>query len=267
MNKALLSIVILSAGCVTSGTYDAAVAELNACKEEGVNQKTAYSQLQKAKADSDQRLADLQNELKRATGQLADLGERAKTEKGTLSAEMQKLQDELAELRRQEATERARAQEFQDLVAKLKGMIDSGKLSVYIRNGRMLVKLPDNVLFDPGRTDMKPAGKDALAELTGVLQAIAGRHFQVSGHTDNTPIHTAKFPSNWELSTARAVVVVNFMIKSGMEPARLSAAGYADNNPVAPNDTPDGKAQNRRIEVELLPNLAELPKLDEPAKT
>jgi chemotaxis protein MotB len=129
------------------------------------------------------------------------------------------------------------------------------------------VKLPDNVLFDPGRTDIKTAGKEAIAQLTTALQAIDARKFQVAGHTDNTPIHTSKFPSNWELSTARAVVVVNFMIKSGMEPQRLSAAGFADNDPVAPNDTPDGKAQNRRIEVELLPNLEELPKFDEPTKS
>jgi chemotaxis protein MotB len=145
-------------------------------------------------------------------------------------------------------------------------MIDAGQLSVYIRNGRMLVKLPDNVLFDPGRTDIKAAGKDAIAQLTSALQAIAGRKFQVAGHTDDTPIHTAKFPSNWELSTARAVVVVNFMIKSGMEPPRLSAAGFADTDPVASNEAPEGKAQNRRIEIELLPNLEELPKFDEPAK-
>ncbi len=270
MNKILLPLVLLAAGCVTSGTYDAAIAELNTCKEDGVNQKTAYAELEKAKAESDERLAQLTNQLKRATGALADLDEKSKTlanEKGTLSVEMQKLQDELAELRRQEAAERARAAVFQDLIAKLKGMIDSGQLSVYIRKGRMLVKLPDNVLFDPGKTDIKPAGKDALAELTKVLQAIAGRHFQVAGHTDNTPIHTAKFPSNWELSTARAVVVVNFMIKSGMEPDRLSAAGFADFDPVAPNDSPEGKAQNRRIEVELLPNLEELPKFEEPAKS
>jgi chemotaxis protein MotB len=146
-------------------------------------------------------------------------------------------------------------------------MIDAGKLQVYIRNGRMLVKLPDNVLFDPGKTDIKTAGKDAIAQLTAVLQAIPDRKFQVAGHNDNSPIHTARFPSNWELSTERAVKVVEFMIKSGMEEKRLSAAGLADNDPVAANDTPAGKAQNRRIEVELLPNLAELPQLGDLGKT
>jgi chemotaxis protein MotB len=255
MKKALFSLALLSAGCVSSGTYDAAVAELDACKAEGVKQKAAYTEIEKAKAELQAHLDQIQSELKDATAQLESLG-----------AEKQKLEADVAELRKQEEAERASAAIFQDLVAKLKGMIDAGQLSVYIRNGRMLVKLPDNVLFDPGRTDIKAAGKDAIAQLTTALQAIAGRKFQVAGHTDDTPIHTAKFPSNWELSTARAVVVVNFMIKSGMEPQRLSAAGFADTDPVASNDTPEGKAQNRRIEIELLPNLEELPKLEDPSK-
>ncbi len=264
MKKQLLPLVCLAAvGCVSSGKYDAALTELKACKIDGDNQKSANAQLEKARADSDERLRQL-------TGELRDLGtqsQKLQSEKGNLAEGMTKLQSELIALRRQEEAERARAAVFQDLVNKLKGMIDAGKLQVYIRNGRMLVKLPDNVLFDPGKTDIKPAGKDAIAQLTAVLQAIPDRNFQVAGHTDNTPIHTAKFASNWELSTERAVNVVRFMIKSGMESRRLSAAGLADNDPVASNDTPAGKAQNRRIEVELLPNLAELPKFEDPGKT
>ncbi len=262
MKKALFSFALsalMSAGCVSSGTYDAAVAELNTCKDDAAKQKT---DAEKTKAELQDRLAQLDSQLKEATGQLESLG----MEKGNMASAMEKLQAEIAELRKQEEAERASAAIFQDLVAKLKGMIDAGQLSVYIRNGRMLVKLPDNVLFDAGRTDIKTAGKDAIAQLTTALQAIAGRKFQVAGHTDDTPIHTAKFPSNWELSTARAVVVVNFMIKSGMEPQRLSAAGFADIDPVASNDTPEGKALSRRIEIELLPNLEELPKLEDPSK-
>jgi chemotaxis protein MotB len=119
------------------------------------------------------------------------------------------------------------------------------------------------VLFDPGKTDLKPAGKKALAELTEVLKAIPDRSFQVSGHTDDAPIKNKKFRSNWDLSTARAVEVVNVMIKDGMEPNRLSATGYGQYDPIAPNDTPANKALNRRIEIVIMPNLEELPKLQE----
>ena len=102
--------------------------------------------------------------------------------------------------------------------------------------------------------------------MTAVLKDLQNRNFQVAGHTDNIPIKSAKFRSNWDLSTARAVEVVNFMIVAGMEPKRLSAAGYAAESPVAPNDTPENKAKNRRIEITLVPNLDDLPPIDEALK-
>jgi len=128
------------------------------------------------------------------------------------------------------------------------------------------VRLGDKILFDPGKTDLKPEGKDALTQVTAVLKGLQNRNFQVAGHTDNIPIKSAKFRSNWDLSTARAVEVVNFMIMAGMEPKRLSAAGYAAESPVAPNDTPENKAKNRRIEITLVPNLDDLPPIDEALK-
>ena len=92
------------------------------------------------------------------------------------------------------------------------------------------------------------------------------RNFQVAGHTDNVPIKSKQFRSNWDLSTARAVEVVNFMISAGLDGKRLSAAGYADQSPVAPNDTPENKAKNRRIEITLVPNLDDLPPIDDALK-
>ena len=77
------------------------------------------------------------------------------------------------------------------------------------------------------------------------------------------PIHTARFPSNWELSTARAVEVTKFLIANGMRPQVLAAAGYGEFDPVTANDSPEHKAQNRRIEIVLQPNLADLPSLDD----
>jgi chemotaxis protein MotB len=152
------------------------------------------------------------------------------------------------------------------MVAKFKSMIDAGKLQVEIRNGLMLVKLPDNILFDPGKTDLKPAGKDAIAQVTQILSGIEGRKFQVTGHTDNIPIKSAKFKSNWELSTARAVEVTKLMIADGMDGKRLSAAGYADELPVQDNSTDDGRRANRRIEIVVQPNIEDLPSMEDVAK-
>jgi chemotaxis protein MotB len=91
-----------------------------------------------------------------------------------------------------------------------------------------------------------------------VLRTIGNRRFQVAGHTDNVPITTTKFNSNWELSTERAVVVVRFLIGRGLRPDLLSAAGYGEFDPIAPNDSPANKSKNRRIEITLQPNIDEL---------
>jgi chemotaxis protein MotB len=91
-----------------------------------------------------------------------------------------------------------------------------------------------------------------------VLRTIAGRRFQVAGHTDNVAITTARFRSNWDLSAARAVEVVRILIAQGLKPELVSAAGYGEFDPIAPNDTPQSKGKNRRIEITLQPNIDEL---------
>jgi chemotaxis protein MotB len=130
----------------------------------------------------------------------------------------------------------------------------------------MIIALGDKILFDPGKTDLKPEGKDALTQVAAVLKDLQNRNFQVAGHTDNVPIKSPKFRSNWDLSTARAVEVVNFMITAGLDAKRLSAAGYAAESPVVANDTPENKAKNRRIEITLVPNLDDLPPIDDALK-
>ncbi len=267
---AVLALATLEGCVVWKSSYEQKENELAACQKDAAEEKASLeakiAALEKAKANVQRQLEEATALAEKEQLELQAEGQRSAelaTEKGSLADNMRKLQGQLAELQRQEQAERDRAALFQKLVAQLKGMIDAGKLQVVIRNGKMVVKLPDNVLFDPGRTDVKPAGRDALSQLTDVLKAIPGRNFQVCGYTDDTPIHTAKFPSNWSLSTARAVEVVNLMTKDGMEPQRLSAAGYGEYDPIAANDSVEGKAQNRRIEVAVMPNLEELPKFDD----
>ena len=108
----------------------------------------------------------------------------------------------------------------------------------------MIIALPNDILFDSGRTDVKPDGKAALAKVAHVLATVPDRDFLVAGHTDDVPIHTARFPSNWELSTRRAVEVVHYLIAQGMSPKVLAAAGYGEFDPVVPNDSKAHRAQN-----------------------
>jgi chemotaxis protein MotB len=167
---------------------------------------------------------------------------------------------ELADLRSQQEEIQKRLASFRALTEKFRKMIDSGKLQVILRHGRMVVKLPAGVLFDSGSAELSKEGKDSLREVAGVLKTM-DRHFMVAGHTDNQPVigGDAGAKNNLELSTSRALTVAQFLIASGMNPSRLVAAGYAEHEPVRENTTEPGRRENRRIEIVLLPNVTELP--------
>jgi len=173
----------------------------------------------------------------------------------------------MEDLARSQALAEARTAQFRKLVEQFRKMTEAGKLKVEIRDNRMIVSLGDKILFDPGKTQIKKEGADTLKQVTAILKDVQGRDFQVAGHTDNTPIKSNRFRSNWDLSAARAVEVVNFMVGSGMQSGRLSAAGYADQAPIGSNDTPDGRTKNRRIEITLMPNLDDLPPIADDAKS
>ncbi len=284
--------MVLSGGCVTTGTFDKKVAELQqvtaahdkAAAEREQALKSRIADLEKQTADLDAKLkatlaerdglqkslddtTALAGELKKRLERLGQNVDKLTSEKGELARTLEDAKGRLEELRKQKLAAEARAATFRSLMEKLRSMIDAGQLKVIIRDGRMLIALEADVLFDSGKTNLKPAGQAALAKVAQVLASITDRKYQVAGHTDNVPIHTAKFPSNWELSTARAVEVVNFLIANGMKPQQLSAAGFGEFDPVAANDTPEHQAQNRRIEIVLQPNLSELPAFDNvPAK-
>ncbi|MBS2032610.1 MAG: OmpA family protein [Deltaproteobacteria bacterium] len=281
-------------GCVRQSTYDAKVAELNALRDQhdqaaAQREKGLQGQidgLNKQVQDLQAKLEENQNQLKAANDERASLhkqldestalvGEFKKrleklgqnvdkltSERGQLAGALTDAKARLDELRKQKETADALAATFKSLVQKLKSMIDAGQLKVVIREGRMLIALPNDVLFDSGKTDLKAEAKTNLATVAQVLSGISDRHFLVAGHTDNVPIHTARFASNWELSTQRAVEVTRLLVDKGMHPEVLAAAGYGEFDPVAQNDTPEHRALNRRIEIVLQPNLAELPSLE-----
>ncbi len=176
--------------------------------------------------------------------------------------DLQEAKKRLEEMEKAKAAAEAREAMFRSLAQKLRSMVDAGKIKVTVRNGRMLLALPNDILFDSGKVEIKPDGKDTLGKVAQVLAGMPDRHFLVAGHTDNVPIKTKKFQSNWELSTQRAVEVTKLLVEGGMKPSQLGAAGYADFDPEASNDTPEGQRQNRRIEIVVQPNLSELPSLD-----
>ncbi|MBS2032558.1 MAG: OmpA family protein [Deltaproteobacteria bacterium] len=269
---ALIAAPLLTGCLVAQSTYDAKQAELDAAKQEESQHDQANAakvkeleaqidKLQKDLASSQLLNGDLSDQLKKLGQNVQNLA----AEKGNLSESLAAAQKQMEALQKQEEQERARAALYHQLVQKLKSMIDSGKLAVQVRNGKMLVKLQNDILFAAGSAAVKPEGKEVIAQLAQVLASVPDRNFQVTGHTDDVPIHSAQFPSNWELSSARAINVVNILTGAGLDPKHVSAAGYADNDPVAPNDSPDNKQKNRRIEIVVQPNIDELPHFDDNA--
>jgi len=186
----------------------------------------------------------------------------ARARAAKLAAEMQATEAELLELRKQREASEKRLAAFRDLTEKFRSLVDTGKLKVTFRQGQMVLELPSGVLFSSGKAKLSSGGEAALQEILDVLKSFNNRRFLIAGHTDNIPVKSRKFVNNWALSTARAVSVVLYMTdKAGFSATNLAAAGYGEFSPVGDNSTDEGRAQNRRIEIILVPDLSELPGL------
>jgi chemotaxis protein MotB len=201
---------------------------------------------------SQSRYDDLAGRLAERENQLANL-----------SKERSLMATALSEYEQRNAQADARIQEYNALIQRFQKLIDAGKLKIKIVDGRMVVELPSDILFASARATLSPEGRESIREIATVLAEVPDRKYQVEGHTDDWPIQTTRFRNNWELAAARAITVVRTMVESGLAPERVSAAGYGETRPVGDNETKEGRAQNRRIEIVIVPDLAGLPGFDE----
>ncbi len=246
----LSTLVALAAAlpaCTTKTQYDAKAMEAESCQKELEATKQKLAQAQQQLTDDDKQIADLRTAAGLAQSQAQSLTDEQKAE--------------LEEARRAVSEAQERAKLLDDLQSKFKKMIDAGNLKITTRHGRIVLELKTDVLFDTGEAEIKPAGKEAINEVARTLKDVTGKRFQVAGHTDNAPISNEtkkKFPSNWELSAARAISVVKLLTTDGVDPVSLSAAGYSLYDPVSANTPGEGQAKNRRIEITLVPNVADL---------
>ncbi len=159
-------------------------------------------------------------------------------------------------------------QSQKDILTKLKKTVADAlinfkpdELTVELKDGRLYVSLQEKLLFKSGSAVVDPKGKEALQKLASVLNVTPDISITIEGHTDNVPV-SGKYEDNWSLSTARSTSIVRILIAdSNVDPKTISAAGRAEFYPIADNASIDGKAKNRRTEIILTPNLAELFKL------
>jgi chemotaxis protein MotB len=159
---------------------------------------------------------------------------------------------------RAEQLEKA-TQTYQDLTKKLEKEIQEGQIEITEMKNRLTVTMVDKIIFPSGSANISKEGKKVLDKVIDILKDVKDKRIQVEGHTDNVPIVSSlkkRFPTNWELSTARATEVVRYLQEAGgIDPKLLSATGYSEHQPVASNETEKGKRKNRRIEIVLLPLL------------
>lgn len=255
MTKQILlgfSLALSMSACVSKSTHEKKVADLNQQLESSIS---AISKARTENAALTEEKHKLQDNL------IASAKDR-----GQLKTSLDEMKKAMEEMRQRQAEQRQRLKEFEDLTQRFKKLTDSGALSVQFIDGKMVVSLGSDVLFPSGSAKLSSAGLEALKEVTTQLKSIPDKRYQVEGHTDNVRIATATFPSNWELAAARAINVTRSMIDAGMAPERVSAASFGDTSPQQSNDTPEGKAANRRIAIVVVPDLSTMPGYDELSK-
>lgn len=252
--------VLLAAGCGHSeDEWQAQLAKYNSAVKQNASLQAELDQQR-------ERVKQLTDDLEKMGVKLSAEG----TEKQKLSANIDQMKAALDEYRQRAETLERIKQRLEALRKKLEKLTNLG-LDVQIRNNRMVISLPGDVLFASGKDELRKDGKAILLKVAEVIRddaTLKGRLYQVAGHTDNQTLKRAAetFHDNWGLSLMRARQVLVFLVAKtdakdgggGLDPKLWSASGYGDTDPVASNATPAGRAKNRRVELILMPNVEEM---------
>jgi chemotaxis protein MotB len=250
-----------------------------ALDEQIVSLQGARNDLEKARTELKLKNLSLEREIARLKEDNTELEKILRAKEDTLSKNIVDLRTQISELEKEnedlkqridtlqaeaEALERQREEKmkemkstYEDLLEGMKSEIEKGKITITQLKGKLKVNMLDEILFDSGKTTVKPEGIEVLERVGEILVNVKDRAINVEGHTDNVPIGPGlakRYPTNWELSAARATNVARYLQeKTGIDPTLLSATGYGEYQPVASNETEEGQAKNRRIEIVLVP--------------
>jgi chemotaxis protein MotB len=201
--------------------------------------KDDLEQLLKAKSDTlSQNISDLRQKV------------------ANLEGDNKKLKEDIAALQRgKEEKVKEVSNTYEQLLQNMKSEIALGQVTISELKGKLTVNMEAAILFDSGKADVKDNGLEILQKMVNTLKGVKDKAIRIEGHTDNVQIIGALsriFPTNWELSAARAINVARYLQQQGLDPAILSAAAFAEYKPVADNGTKEGRAKNRRIEITLV---------------
>jgi len=244
-SSAALVTLFTAAGCVSQGEFDKLQSEKN----------QEISSLQSSRSTLEQQVSNLESQrasLEKQRDSLAKEKDSLTKEKDSLTQQVAALEAQRAQLQASEKQSEAR---YDKLRADLSEEVNKGQLQVRQLKGMLTVDVAEQLFFDSGRATLKENGKEVLKKVADSIKSYEDKAIRIVGHTDNVPISGGLqkvFPSNWELSAARATTVVRFLQDAGITPERLVATGRAEYAPVAPNDSPEGRQKNRRIEITLI---------------
>ncbi len=229
--SAVLVAAFTASGCVSQGTYD------------------------KLEADKNQEITGLQKQREGLQGQVQGL----QSQKTSLEQQQADLRRQIDVLEQQKAqlqtASRQTLTQYDSLVRNLTEEVKKGELQVRQYKDMLTVDVAEQLFFDSGRANLKDTGKAVLKKVGEALKGYEDKVIRIVGHTDNVPITKSLqkvFPSNWELSVARATTVVRYLQEVGIPPERMVASGRAEYQPIAENDSAEGRKKNRRIEITLI---------------
>lgn len=264
-------------GCVSLGRFEQKEQEAQALEKSQQDLRSQYAKLSSendelksslAKLDKEKAALLMEKDKMAADNKELDKVLNAKTDTfskniaelrqkiSDLTAENSSLKEEIARLQKLKEEEvQKTSKTYEDLLDKMKNEISQGQVTISELKGKLTVNMVDAVLFDSGKAEVKPDGLVVLQKVIDILKSVKDKAIRIEGHTDNVQIVgelARKFPTNWELSAARAINVLRYLQQQGIDPLNLSAIAFGEYKPVASNETKEGKAQNRRIEIVLV---------------
>ncbi len=261
---AFAALALSLVGCVSMDTYKKKEKEANQLRQDWEDEVAKRAVLQ-------EKIATMQAQIDTLASDVTSLKEKIRSDEESLTVkegelraardrlvELQALVDELSKSKKKLEAAKAELEkksgEYEQLASSLRSEIESGRIELMELRGRTTVKMKDKILFASGSATIGPDGKAALRLVADAVRGMQGKLIRVEGHTDNVPTGGAGgFQSNWELSAARALAVVHFFQDAGVDPTRISGAGFAEFQPISANDTPEGRSLNRRIEIVIVP--------------
>jgi chemotaxis protein MotB len=273
-------LAIALGGCVSSGKYEMKEMEAMQLGSELASLKQKYAALSTERDGLTAEVARLNGSVNglsadrdKLSAENAALNETLRGKTDTLSknitdlrqkisemeADNNRLRMEIASLQKAKQEKEEKVQEvsktYEQLMEKMKSEIAQGQVTISELKGKLTVNMVDKILFDSGKAEVKPEGLVILQKVIDILKGLKDKAIRIEGHTDNVQIVgnlAKKYPTNWELSAARAINVTRFLQQQGIDPANLGAVAFGEYKPVADNGSEEGKARNRRIEITLV---------------